>query len=369
MASLDLDRLWKIWMLAIGASEGESIAACARAEAMVRPFGYALADIPALLAAHHARAPDIDIASIVPRELGRRAQRQAAAKAEAERAAAQQRARPAPPPRQPPPERPARPANPPQPREQATHPAPDQPWRDRHGADVEAIIRRHGGMARVFEKTPEELALFNAVLPWHEISTSRDAPGVQEERWDGQSAFRDPTPRVRDALSATLPLPRTIDDAIAEVRRWIRLNHERSLVARYRDHKAPDWDFIAGPVHMRASIVRGLAARSLAARSLGEVIARVRFQLEHDMQGTQESEAVLHDLQALQAHLTATPKAEAAKSARPSARRERRDAVARLLATAEGKAMSTRQVAERTGVTAKTVQSVMREMEQSALLI
>jgi len=374
MASLDLDRLWKIWMLAISASEGESIAACARAEAMVRPAGYALVDIPNLLARYRLRSADMDIASVVPRELARRAQRLAAeARAEAERAAERQRAeraaaqqaRPEPPRPSPQPSARAEPTRPPPPKDGLS--AQEQAWRDRHYPEIEAIIKRYGSTAKVFEKTEHEQALFNAVLPWHETVPDRETPGTFNERWDGQSAFREPTPAVRAALENAMPLPDTINTAIVEVRRWIRLNHDRSLVARYRDRRAPEWDFITGPVHMRASIVRAMAARTLAAKGLDEIIARVRFQLEHDMQGAQEAEAVLMDLQALQAH--GTPARGSAPKQTKAARQDRRLAVARILATPEAASLSNREIAEKTGASAATVSAVRRELAQGPLLV
>ncbi|WP_218061608.1 hypothetical protein, partial [Ameyamaea chiangmaiensis] len=241
-------------------------------------------------------------------------------------------------------------------------------WRARHRPEIEAIIRRHGSVARVFEKTAEEKALFDAVLPWHETIPDRDNPGAFSERWEGRSAFREPGPKVREALCNAVRLPRTIDDAISEVRRWIRLNHERSIVARWRDHGAPEWDFITGPVHMRAGIVREMAARTLPATTLAELTARVRFHLEHDLQGTLETEAILRDLHALQA--TVRPTGKAAKTPRGGGKNSaKRDSVARLLATPEGRAMTTRQIAERTGVSVSTVQAVKREQEQSALMV
>jgi hypothetical protein len=141
------------------------------------------------------------------------------------------------------------------------------------------------------------------------------------------------------------------------------------MVARYRDASAPDWDFIAEPVHMRARIVRDLAAWGLAARDLSEAIARVRFQLEHDMLGGRETEALLRDLQSVQAKGASGVKPASPGQSRTNGRKDRRANVERILATREGQSLSLRQIAERAGVSPATVLNVKREKEQSALQI
>lgn len=324
---LDLEKLRKIWSLAERGTGGEIEAAKARAEAMVKPYGYTLKDIPSLLkrdretfssTGSHWDA-ETEAAARWWREVHEadvRRKEEARQKKEAEKRKEQEyrkRIRDA-----------------------------ETAWRRANKAVVQEIIKKYGGYDAVFANTPDEQKLVDAFV----------------ER-GGDKAIRE-----------AFPLPATINEAISEYRKWTDIGDERETVARYKERKKIMWDTQDEAVHKRRWLLIDLACHELPASSIEDLMLRVQFQIEQNQYDLKEQEAILKDLARVQSSLDAErrakkespqPAAPKPRQRKPKTASHRRNEVRQILATDEGKVMTLRQIAEKVGVSPATVMKLRRE--------
>ncbi|MBB2154794.1 hypothetical protein HLH33_00470 [Gluconacetobacter diazotrophicus] len=303
---LDMERLRKIWALAERGIAGEAIVAKARALFLVSPHGYDLDDIPVLL-----RGGDVEQAR------KERAEMRAEAERRAQNAAREEYRR-------------------------------EQRYAARIKADE--IERRYDG--KLFEPGPAEGALIEAAEPYRK-SYRRDDYG-----WSYEAI---------DALRAALPLPTTINEAIAEWRRWNTLHADRRFVCRAR--KQGVW-ISQEPVQRRMQIVADMVTHELAAADFDDLLARVAFMSEVKP-GDAGLRAILRDLERVreqpveEQHDSAPEPRRSVRSRAHQARTatERRAEVEAILASEEGRRMTLRQVADLVGVSPATVMNLKRKME------
>lgn len=324
---LDLEKLRKIWSLAERGTGGEIEAAKSRAEAMVRPYGYTLKDIPLLL-----KKVEETFSST-----GARWETEAEAAARWWRAAQEAAARQ---------KEEARQRKEAEKRKQQEYRKrlrdAETAWRRANKAVVQEIIKKYGGYDAVFANTPDEQKLVDAFAEHGEDKAVRE----------------------------TFPLPATISEAISEYRKWSAIGDERETVARYKERKKIMWDTQDKAVHKRRWLLIDLACHELPACSIEELMLRVQFQIEQDQYSLKEQEAILKDLARVQSGLDAerrarrespqpvTPKPRQRK---PKTASHRRNEVMRILATDEGKTMTLRQIADKVGVSPATVMKLRRE--------
>jgi DNA-binding CsgD family transcriptional regulator len=303
---LDMERLRKIWALVERGVDGEVDAARARALSIVAPFGLDLDDIPVLL-----RGGDVE---------------QARRDREARRAEAERRAK------------------------EAARKAELKAQRQADRERAEEIERRHDG--NLFRPSADERALIDAAAPYLKRHSRF------EHDW-GKDAI--------DALSAALPLPTTIGEAIAEWRRWNTLCADRRFVCRAR--KQGVWVSLE-PVQRRMQIVADMVTHELAAADFDDLLARVTFmsEVKPDDAGLR---AILRDLERVRESVPVEYLDDSAPEPRRPARSpahqpktatERRADVEAILASEAGQGMTLRQVADLVGVSPATVLNLKRKM-------
>ncbi|MCP1243054.1 hypothetical protein [Acetobacter lambici] len=342
--ALDLEKLAKVWSLATRGVGGECDNAMAIAKAMVERHGFSVADIPDLL-----RANEPDPFEEMMRDVRRRAEEEhRRAEAEREKKAQEKKKH-----------------------QEARKAARDKEtaWRRAHKRQVDEIIKRCGGYDKVFENTPDEQRLVDAVAPWYSrVERPEYGEGCYSETWDGKESHDQWTPRTLDALRNALPMPVNISDALTEYKKWEAILAERAMVARYK--RKGDVE-LQPPVRERRWLMSDLVAWGLPANNISDLMIRVQFQIDRDWNDPKEQEVVLRDLARIQAahksDLEAAAKAAVQRTAEKPKRRkpaktasQRRAQVEEILASSEGQELTLRQIAERVGVSPATVLNVKR---------
>ncbi|OUJ09174.1 hypothetical protein [Acetobacter sp. DsW_059] len=347
---LNLDRLAKIWALAEQGDAGEQGAARNRAEALVQPYGYSLADVPDLLLSegYLDDEPQPAAGGFTFYDMNNPAHQRAYARAEEKKRAA---------------------------------------WRIANRVRIDEVLARYGSEEAVFEYTVEEKAYDAVIKPFHKAGD----PG-KGDTWDGEHFS--PSIRVRAALATVRPWPDTIPDAIAEYEYWEKLYDDRNIADNNNQY-----NYLSQGADFRRWALGDLINEEIAARDLSDVIIRLRFQ--EASQGTyNDSAAILRDLERLHAAENsqrpdpasgdispdrgspvtsdgnmgdsgnrATSEApDMGNSERPgfaspppfilNTASKRRAEVERILNTPEGARMSLRQVARMAGVSPATVMKV-----------
>lgn len=345
---LNLDLLNKVWALAEQGTEGERDAARNRAEALVKPHGYTLADVPDLLLTegYLDEEPAPSAGGFTFYDMSNPAHQRAYAEAERKKQAA---------------------------------------WRMANRAKIDEVLARYGSEEAVFAYTAEEKAYDAAIKPFH-----KKGKAGQCDTWDGEHFS--PSVRVRAALATVKPWPDTIPAAIAEYDYWEKLYDDRNIADSNNQY-----DYLGQGADFRRWALGDLINKEIEARDLSDVIIRLRFQ-EASQGVYNDSAIILRDLERLHAAENsqrpdlasgdispdrgspATPEAqnmgnphvinspdmgnnERPDSASPppfilNTASKRRAEVERILSTPEGARMSLRQIAGMAGVSPSTVMKV-----------
>lgn len=307
MDTLNVKLLRKIWALAERGVGGEAQSARARAEALVKPHGYTLADIPMLL--DDDEPQPAGASGFTFYDMSNPAHQRAYARHEAARRAA---------------------------------------WRVANADKIAEVMKRYGSEEAVFAPTPEELALDAAVEPFKD-------PRVEGrfQTFDGES-FR-PTPRVAEAMGRVIPWPETIPDALVEYEAWEKLYDDRNTAAGN-----DGCDYLSEGADLRRFHVQDMIQKLIPARDLSDLILRMRFLIGLE-RSIECPEAILADLERLEAQQRGAfsgtipmPAGEAEAGGLTTAT-QRRESVRSFLSTMDGAAMSDREVARRFKVSPTTV--------------
>ncbi|MCP1256891.1 Lrp/AsnC family transcriptional regulator [Acetobacter cerevisiae] len=243
--------LAKIWALAERGDAGERDAARNRAEALVKPHGYTLADVPDLLLTegYLDDEPQPSAGGFTFYDMSNPAHQRAYAKAEEKKRAA---------------------------------------WRMANRAKMEEVLARYGSEEAVFAHTAEEQAYDSAIKPFH-----KKGKAGQCDTWDGEHFS--PSMRVRAALATVKPWPDTIPDAIAEYEYWEKLYDDRNIA-----DSNSQYNYLGQGADFRHWALGDLINKEIEARDLSDVIIRLRFQ-EASQGIYNDSAAILGDLERLHA--------------------------------------------------------------------
>lgn len=248
---LNLDLLNKVWALAEQGTEGERDAARNRAEALVKPHGYTLADVPDLLLTegYLDEEPAPSAGGFTFYDMSNPAHQRAYAEAERKKQAA---------------------------------------WRMANRAKIDEVLARYGSEEAVFAYTAEEKAYDVAIKPFH-----KKGKAGQCDTWDGEHFSA--TAKVRAALATVKPWPDNIPDAIAEYEYWEKLYDDRNIADSNGQH-----EYLTQGADFRRWALGDLINKELEARNLSDVIVRLRFQ--EASQGVYDGSAsILRDLERLHA--------------------------------------------------------------------
>lgn len=351
MPALDLDKLAKVWSLAQRGIGGEAGNALSIAKAMVERHGFTVDDIPDLLAENEP-----DPFEEMMRDMERKAEEaRRRAAAEAQKKAEEKRKQ-----------------------QEARKVARDKEtaWRRAHKSQVDEIIKRCGGYGKVFENTPDEQKLVDSVASWYSrVERPEYGEGCYSETWDGKAEHESWSERALTALREAIPLPTTINEALAECRKWDSLLAERTMVSRYK--RKGDVD-LEPPVRERNRIVSDLISWGLPANNISDLIFRVQFQIDRGWVGYKDQETVLRDLVRIQAQhkseldaaakLATPPIPEKIARKRPAkTASHRRTQVEELLASEGAGSLTLRQIAQRVGVSPATVLNIKRRLEARSI--
>lgn len=334
---LNLDLLNKIWTLAEQGTEGERDAARNRAEALVKPHGCTLADVPDLLLTegYLDDEPEPSAGGFTFCDMSNPAHQRAYARAERKRQAA---------------------------------------WRMANRAKIDEVLTRYGSEEAVFAHTAEEKAYDAAIKPFH-----KKGKAGQCDTWDGEHFG--PTAKVRAALATVKPWPDTIPDAIAEYEYWEKLHDDRNIADGNNQY-----NYLSQGADFRYWALGDLIDKEIEARNISDVIIRLRFQ--EASQGTyNDSDAILRDLERLHAEESLKPgisgagdipldrgfsaasvgkvgdaKNRATSPSNLDTATKRRAEVVRILQTSEGMRMPLRAIAQMAGVSPTTVGNIKRRM-------
>ncbi|BAU37865.1 hypothetical protein APT_00783 [Acetobacter pasteurianus NBRC 101655] len=358
---LNLDLLNKVWALAEQGTEGERDAARHRAEALVKPHGYTLADVPDLLLTegYLDDEPAPSVGGFTFYDMSNPAHQRAYAEAERKKQAA---------------------------------------WRMANRAKIDEVLARYGSEEAVFAYTAEEKAYDAAIKPFH-----KKGKAGQCDTWDGEEFSA--TAKLRAALATAKPWPDNIPDAIAEYEYWEKLYDDRNIA-----DSNGQWDYLTQGADFRHRALGDLINKELEARNLSDVIVRLRFQ-EASQGVYDDSTSILRDLERLNGaensqRLKSTsgdippdrgspitsgdvpdsgkgdpenratsdspymgnktrPNSATSPPSNLDTATKRRAEVERILETAEGMRMPLRAVAQRVGVSPTTVGNIKRQMTRA----
>jgi len=135
---------------------------------------------------------------------------------------------------------------------------------------IAAVLSRYGSEEAVFALSADEQALRSGVGKlYRRVEFKR---GGWTERLDGKDSHQPPTDRAKKAVMRALTAPQNIPEAIAEYERWDRLWDDRNVVSLNEQA-----EFLSIEADVRRSIIATMIEKELTARSLSDVLARLRF--------------------------------------------------------------------------------------------
>ncbi|PEN22646.1 hypothetical protein CRM93_12885, partial [Acetobacter fabarum] len=106
-----------------------------------------------------------------------------------------------------------------------------------------------------------------------------------------------------EALRSALPLPKTLDDALAELNHWTTLRDDRQFVRRAYRQASQDGDVMPEAVLKRMVILADLVQFELPINTIDDLMKRVSFQMDtrkgRQMSEPTNLEAILRDLAAV----------------------------------------------------------------------
>lgn len=105
----------------------------------------------------------------------------------------------------------------------------------------EQVLKRYGSVRAVFEPTPWELALREAIAPISSFMPYACVSGVQRNYTailDGEMTgdFIKGTVRAKAAIWAAIPMPSNLGDALDEIKFWNQLRWDRGLFCGYGEY-------------------------------------------------------------------------------------------------------------------------------------
>ncbi|SFJ61600.1 winged helix-turn-helix domain-containing protein [Aerobium aerolatum] len=108
----------------------------------------------------------------------------------------------------------------------------------------EKVLKRYGSVRAVFEPTPQELALRDAITPISVLMPYACVSGIQRTYTavlDGEMAgdFMKGTDRVKAAVWSAIPMPSNLGDALDEIKVWNQIRWDRDLFSGYGGYQ-PD---------------------------------------------------------------------------------------------------------------------------------
>jgi hypothetical protein len=161
-------------------------------------------------------------------------------------------------------------------------------------ARVADLIHRHGSKQAVIAPCEREQLLIAAVAEWRKTCKpphQRWTKGL--DGWEG-SLFDPPPPHVEAAIRDAYPLPQTVAAAVEEYSYWRA--RESDLDDILDSGADTSLDLVA---YLRMDICRNLALRELPVTNLRELIARMRFCLENEVDDPKIEASNLADLERL----------------------------------------------------------------------
>jgi Protein of unknown function (DUF2786) len=237
---------------------------------------------------------------------------------------------------------------------------------------VEEVLARYGGsMEAALAPCTREKLLRTSVARWAHIAE----PPM--ERWtlslDGWTGSDPEVPlpnRIREAVENAYSLPTSVIGALAEWHYWQRRRQELTALHPLTPH--PPCGLTARgldvPAQARANVIQKLAESELRAQTARDALARAEhWQEQAATNGLSAIEnALIDDLRHLAVREAETADQDRRAHLKPSHFRtasERREEVMRTLATAEGYALSDREIARRVGVSPQTVGNLRRRVD------
>lgn len=323
MVGINYELLSKVWKLVKSGVGGEAEAAKNRAERIVKPFGYTLADIPSLLLEKDKPPPFTQSGFAFYDINNKEHMREFHAKRKAE----------------------------------------DKVWINQHKQEIEEILAKYGSIKAVFEPTREEIALKKAGAPFYKKKTYKD--GRYEESWDGKGMYDTWPERCMQAIKDALPQPKTIPEAIKEYRFWRNLMHEREIIYRFEfPGSGGEGNFISGECFKRECFVEDLIRKHLSAQTHEEIITRIKFLIEIQDFGYEELESIERDVTFQQKKYASFNLNNYKNETNPvfKSASQRRKEVEELLKSLQGKSVSLRSIAKQVGVSPATVLNIKRRL-------
>lgn len=239
----------------------------------------------------------------------------------------------------------------------------------RYAARRSEILKEFGTVRAFMDPTPNELLLLEAGKPF--VTKRSSYVDVCGTRRHGASEFAgvaghlfkldDVNPNAIVAIKAALPFPACIRDAFEELKVWDKLNRDR---AHFYDHHEYYFDL---PIELRVELLRDLM-RTQPARSWTDLEARFHYKAyDWQQQWVDDLEfedpewsRLFDDFRILRAKAEAGRQAAVQSGRRTNA--EKRADVLSMLTT--GPKLSDREIARRVGVSPQTVNTWRKKSER-----
>lgn len=162
-----------------------------------------------------------------------------------------------------------------------------------------ALIKRYGSLEAVEEPCEREALILDAVAPWRVPSKPPHQRWTRELRgWDSLYNIEKAPADLRAAVENAYPMPRTFEEARAELAYWRGRNED------LEDAMGQDGSYLGnyGLDHAavaRMEIVRALVEHEMQLTALPEILERYRLHRSNDWNDRRIDDALFRDLEAM----------------------------------------------------------------------
>jgi len=162
-----------------------------------------------------------------------------------------------------------------------------------------ALIERYGSLKAVEEPCEREASIREAVAPWRVPCEPPDQRWTRElSGWDSVYNIEKAPADLRAAVENAYPMPRTFEEARAELAYWRGRNEELEHAMGQNGSFLGNYGLDHAAV-ARMEIVRSIVEHEMRLTTVPEILERYRLHRENDWNDKRIDDALFRDLEAM----------------------------------------------------------------------
>jgi len=163
----------------------------------------------------------------------------------------------------------------------------------------DALIERYGSLEAVEEPCEREALILEAVAPWRVPCEPPHQRWTRELRgWDSLYSIEKAPADLRAAVENAYPMPRTFEEARAELAYWRGRNEDLEHAMGQNGSFSGNYGLDHAAV-ARMEIVRALVEHEMQLTALPEILERYRLHRSNDWNDKRIDDALFRDLEAM----------------------------------------------------------------------